>query len=120
MNNSNRFPAIWLFSALCFACLNQPNQAEPDDTRGLGPGSAGQGGDGGPRAGAPGATSPGAAEPSDGPTAPSPSDGRAAAEPEPPAEACGNGRLDPGESCDPASDCPTACPEITCTRQRLV
>jgi hypothetical protein len=32
---------------------------------------------------------------------------------------CGNGRLEPGEACDPPSSCPTACAEIPCTRQTL-
>jgi hypothetical protein len=27
---------------------------------------------------------------------------------------CGNGRLDPGETCDPVADCPKACPEMQC------
>jgi hypothetical protein len=27
---------------------------------------------------------------------------------------CGNGRLDPGETCDPASACPSSCPQIQC------
>jgi hypothetical protein len=27
---------------------------------------------------------------------------------------CGNGRLDPGETCDPVADCPTACPQMQC------
>jgi hypothetical protein len=40
--------------------------------------------------------------------------------PEPSAATCGNGRLDPGETCDPATDCPRSCPEVTCTVQRLV
>jgi hypothetical protein len=49
-------------------------------------------------------------------------DGPVADPPEapPPPEACGNGQIDPGETCDPAGDCPKACPEITCTRQILV
>jgi hypothetical protein len=43
-----------------------------------------------------------------------PSDGPAG-----PVVICGNGRVDPDETCDPPSDCPRTCPEINCTRQRL-
>ncbi|HEY3592485.1 MAG TPA: hypothetical protein VGL13_01370, partial [Polyangiaceae bacterium] len=27
---------------------------------------------------------------------------------------CGNGRIDPGETCDPVDDCPEACPQMGC------
>ncbi len=33
--------------------------------------------------------------------------------------ACGNGRLDPGETCDPLSTCPTACPAQGCQLRSL-
>ncbi|HEX3696151.1 MAG TPA: hypothetical protein VH374_12275 [Polyangia bacterium] len=37
--------------------------------------------------------------------------------PEPPR--CGNGVVDPGETCDPAASCPTTCPWTVCQRRRL-
>jgi hypothetical protein len=109
------------------SCLSTPNQAEPDDIRGLGPGVAGSGGsmDASVRGGVPGTAGggggsggggPGPSSPADGPPDPTPgADG-----PEPPAASCGNGQVDPGETCDPPSDCPRVCPEVTCTVQRLV
>ena len=32
---------------------------------------------------------------------------------------CGNGRMDPGETCDPPSSCPTACPQVGCETYEL-
>ena len=33
--------------------------------------------------------------------------------------ACGNGKVEQGETCDPPSSCPTSCPAIGCTRRQL-
>jgi hypothetical protein len=35
------------------------------------------------------------------------------------AAVCGNGKLEPGEECDPPGTCPTACPSIGCTHFSL-
>jgi hypothetical protein len=35
------------------------------------------------------------------------------------APTCGNGRLDPGETCDPISNCPTSCPQVGCETYEL-
>lgn len=32
---------------------------------------------------------------------------------------CGNGRMEPGETCDPLQSCPIACPSLNCQKQRL-
>src|SRR5579862_3617214 len=32
---------------------------------------------------------------------------------------CGNGRLDPGETCDPISSCPAKCPQVGCETYEL-
>jgi hypothetical protein len=32
---------------------------------------------------------------------------------------CGNGRLEPGEVCDPLETCPSSCPQLKCEKQRL-
>jgi hypothetical protein len=142
MYHHRRFPAFrlaravevvsigWLLFSL--GCFHTPNRAEPDDIRGLGPGAGGTAGGsatpgvGGtaPNPNAAGTSGTGAAGAgsspagtTDGPPVPTPpgTDG-----PEPAAATCGNGRLDPGETCDPAGDCLRACPEVTCTVQRLV
>src|SRR5207253_2254287 len=44
--------------------------------------------------------------PADGPSVP---DG-------PPTSACGNGKIDPGEQCDPPSSCPSTCASHGCTK----
>src|SRR5436190_10784357 len=37
----------------------------------------------------------------------------------PPAATCGNGKIEPGEECDPPGSCPTTCPAMGCTRFML-
>jgi hypothetical protein len=136
MKNWTHFPA-WA-CVLAVGCLSKapqyqegPDQMGPSlsDARpasGLGGvGGVPSGGGGvtsppGPAGGIPGAGDGGGtpATPADGPPGPTPPvDGPSPPTPEP--AACGNGRLDPGETCDPPADCPRACPEVTCTTQRL-
>ena len=112
------FLAPWLFSIVCLGCLHKPNQAEPDDLRGLGPSAPDASPGGRSPTGGTGGTDGGASAPDGGPSG-TPADGPGATGPEPPA-ICGNGRVEPGETCDPPGDCPRACEEITCTRQALV
>jgi hypothetical protein len=45
--------------------------------------------------------------------------GSAPGAPDAPGAACGNGRVDPDETCDPPGSCPTSCPDIGCTRRRM-
>jgi hypothetical protein len=122
----------WVLATLAASCLTQPPQYS-DLPAGTG-GASGSGGSGGSaRPGQMSGGSGGASEPSGvggdasgaglGPSDggdPSPVDGPAMPEPEPEPAACGNGRIDPGETCDPPSECQSSCPEITCTRQRLL
>jgi hypothetical protein len=141
MNSPQRFSGAWLvrvalvLAGLTASCLSQPPQYQP--AGGMGP-VVPEGGAGGSSV-RPGVVPPGtagtttpttagvegadAAGPGAGPVADGGGqgpvvDGPAVPDPEP--ATCGNGRIDPGETCDPPSECMTSCPEITCTRQRLV
>jgi hypothetical protein len=142
MNTCQRFQGRWLvrgavlLAGLTASCLSQaPQYQEPVGGAGpvvpaggaggssVRPGVVPPGTAGAPAPSSPGADGADASGSGAGPVAdgggPGPvADGPARPEPEP--ATCGNGRVDPGETCDPPSECMSGCPEITCTRQRLI
>ena len=119
-----------LCTALVASCFAEPPQyREPAGGSG-GPGTRGEDGGGrplgasgsedasGPSGAAVDAAGGGVGAQDGGGGSGTAADGPAAVEPDP--VVCGNGRVDPGETCDPPSDCLRACSEVTCTVQRLV